>query len=125
MANPRTPAAKAKATGAAALHPGRHAARKEPKTALIGQPPAHLAPSAKKAWALFTNELSWLTASDGALLEVASRVRGELMDGADLGVTKLSMYQSVLSKLGATPTDRSKVMLGDDEEEADEFFGPN
>jgi hypothetical protein len=125
MANPRTPAAKAKATGAAALHPGRHAARREPVAAKLGSAPTHLTAYGKRAWAMFLNELPWLTAGDGALLEVASRVRGEMMAGDEVGVTKLSMYQSVLSKLGATPTDRSKVTMGDVEEEPDEFFGPN
>lgn len=126
MSRPRLPAAKAKVTGAAIKDPQRHKNRADPKTALIGPAPKHLSKSAQKAWALFVNELPWLTASDGALLEIAARVRGELADGGDVGVTKLSMYQSVLSKLGASPVDRSKVMVPDGEdEEEDEFFGHN
>jgi hypothetical protein len=63
-------------------------------------------------------------ASDAAMLEVASLVRGELLSGAAVGITKLSMYQSVLGKLGASPTDRSKVAgPDDDQQEEDEFFG--
>jgi len=83
----------------------------------------HLDKYAKRAWERFRAELPWLTSGDKALLEIASLVRGEMLKGEIPGVTKLSMYQSVLSKLGATPTDRSKVTLPDDETEEDEFFG--
>jgi hypothetical protein len=48
-------------------------------------------------------------------------VRGLILAGEEVGVTKLSMYQSMLSKLGATPADRSRIAAGDDEE-PDEFF---
>lgn len=117
MANPRTPVAKAKVSGADVKNPGRHKERADPKVALLGNAPGHLPPSATRAWAMFKNELPWLAASDGALLEIAARVRGELMDGEDVGVTKLSMYQSVLSKLGASPVDRSRVTIGDEEQD--------
>ncbi|KQM88646.1 hypothetical protein ASE67_02580 [Sphingomonas sp. Leaf23] len=61
--------------------------------------------------------------SDRALVEIASSVRGRLLAGEDVGVTALSMLQSILSKLGGSPADRSKVALPDDEKERDEFFG--
>jgi phage terminase small subunit len=123
MAARRLPAGKAKATGAALRNPGRHKDRKEPASAPLGGAPAHLDLHAKRAWDRFRSELPWLTAADKALLEIASMVRGEMLAGEIPGVTKLSMYQSVLSKLGATPTDRSKVNVPDDEAEPDEFFG--
>ena len=116
MPHPRLPVAKAVVTGAEIKNPARHRSRANPKTALIGDPPLHLVDSAKRAWRFFVNELPWLAASDGALLEIAARVRGQLMDNEDVGVTKLSMYQSVLSKLGASPVDRSRVMLGDEDD---------
>lgn len=83
----------------------------------------HLDTFAKRAWARFRVELPWLTAADNALLEIASTVRGRMLAGEIPGTTALSMYQSVLSKLGATPTDRSKVNMPDEEPEEDEFFG--
>lgn len=117
---------KAAAIGAEIKNPARFAGRKEPKVDAIGGAPAHLPLFAKRAWARFKTELPWLTAADAALLEIASVVRGEMLAGEIPGVTKLSMYQSVLSKLGATPTDRSKVaMPDDDKDEEDEFFGPH
>ncbi len=123
MAAPRTPVGKAKVTGAAMRNPKRHADRAEPQTGSLGGAPMHLDKYAKRAWERFRAELPWLTSGDKALLEIASMVRGEMLKGEIPGVTKLSMYQSVLSKLGATPTDRSKVTLPDDPEEEDEFFG--
>ncbi len=128
MGNPRQPVAKAVVSGAAAKNPQRHRDRKQPKVASLGPPPAHLGKSARTAWLMFANEMPWLAASDAALLEIAARVRGELADNAEVGVTKLSMYQSVLSKLGASPTDRSKVIFddGDESDPEDRFFGrPN
>lgn len=123
MAAHRVPAAKAKVTGAAQRNPARHVARKEPAAGALGGAPIHLDKYAKRAWDRFRAELPWLTSADKALLEIACMVRGEMLRGEIPGVTKLSMYQSVLSKLGATPTDRSKVNVPDEEEEPDEFFG--
>ena len=121
----RLPVAKAKATGAAIKNPQRHRGRAEPVVPVIGSAPGHLSKSAKKCWALFVNELPWLVASDGALLEIAARVRAALMDGEEVGVTKLSMYQAVLSKLGASPVDRSKVIVPDGGDEEEDEFGLN
>lgn len=122
MPNPRTPAAKAKVTGAAALHPGRHAKRRDPKTSPLGGPSPFLDENGEAAWEGFKRELPWLMESDRAMVEVCAQVRGLLLKGEDVGVTRLSMYQSMLSKLGASPADRTKVSAGDDEDEGNEFF---
>jgi hypothetical protein len=47
------------------------------------------------------------------------------MDGDDFGVSKAQALGSILSKLGATPADESKMKVPDDGEEEDEFFGAN
>ena len=122
MANPRLPAAKAKVTGADVAHPGRHAKRKDPKTSPLGKATKFLDEHGKEAWEGFKRELPWLMESDRSMVEVCAKVRGELLSGEDVGVTRLSMYQSMLSKLGASPSDRTKVSAGDDEEEGNEFF---
>jgi hypothetical protein len=124
MPAPRLPALKAKITGAAAKNPGRHKGRADPKVAAVGEPPSYLTPAARRAWRMFVRRLPWLTAADEAMLAIAAMVQGQLMDGDEVGVAKLNLYQSVLSKLGASPTDRTKVaMPDDDKEEEDEFFG--
>ena len=124
MPAPRLPALKARITGAAAKNPARFKDRANPKVAKVSEPPAYLSPAARRSWRMFVRRLPWLTAADEAMLAIAAMIQGQLMDREDVGVAKLSLYQSVLSKLGASPTDRTKVaMPDDDEEEEDEFFG--
>lgn len=125
MPNPRVPVAKAHVTGAAVQHPGRHAERKEPTSRPLGKAPSFLSEFGIQAWEGFKAELPWLMESDRAVMEICAQVRGLLIAGEDVGVTKLSMYQSMLSKLGATPADRSRVNVADDDSGGDEFFGPN
>ena len=122
MPNPRTPAVKAAVTGAASKNPARHAGRREPQTRPLGKPSSFLDEFGVRAWEGFKLELPWLMESDRAVLEVCAAVRGLLMAGEDVGVTKLSMYQSMLSKLGATPADRTRVMTPDGEDDDDAFF---
>lgn len=124
MPKPRLPAMKAAVTGAAAKNPGRFKGRANPKVKPIGAPPEHLTVHAKRAWRMFVSRMPWLTASDEAMLELASMIRGLILAGEDVGVQKLGLYATTLSKLGASPTDRTKVTMPDeDEEEEDEFFG--
>jgi hypothetical protein len=125
MANHRTPQLKAAVTGTADRNPSRFRDRKEPKSDTLGEPSLFLDEFGKTAWESFRRELPWLAESDRALVEIASSVRGRLLAGEDVGVTALSMLQSILSKMGASPADRSKVSAPDDEDEPDEFFGPN
>lgn len=125
MANNRTPAAKAAVTGTADRNPARFENRKEPKTAQLGQPSDFLDENGVKAWEGFKRELPWLGESDRALVEIASHVRGRLLGGEDVGVTALSMLQSILSKMGGSPADRSKVARPDAEDDEDEFFPAN
>lgn len=122
MPRPRTPALKAKATGADIIHPGRHANRKAPINRKLGQPSKHLGPGAIVAWEGFRAELPWLTEGHRALVEVASNLRGRMIDGEEVGVNALSLLQVCLSKLGATPTDETKLTLGDDGDETDNLF---
>lgn len=125
MANPRTPVAKAKATGAAMKNPGRHKTRSDPKSTALGDPSPFLDEHGRQAWEGYKRELPWLMEADRSLVEIASSVRGRLLAGEDVGVTALSMLQSILSKMGGSPADRSKVATGDDEPKEDEFFGAN
>lgn len=122
MPNPRTPAAKAKVTGAAAKNPQRHADRVEPQGSPLGDAPAFLDEFGRSSWEGFKRELPWLMESDRAVMEVCAQVRGLLLAGEDVGVTKLSMYQSMLSKLGATPADRTRISAPEQQQEEDEFF---
>lgn len=125
MANPRTPVAKARLTGASDKNPARHRNRKDPQSTPLGKPSTFLDRHGKSAWEGYRKELPWLMESDRSLVEIAASVRGRLLAGEDVGITALSMLQSILSKMGGSPADRSKVALADDETEEDEFFGAN
>lgn len=122
MAHPRLPAAKAAATGAALKNPQRHGNRKAPKNVRLGDPSAHLGAGAIAAWEGFKRELPWLTEGHRALVEVASDLRGRMIDGKEVGVNALSLLQVCLSKLGATPTDETKISFGDDGDDNDPMF---
>lgn len=125
MSNPRLPVAKAHATGAAIKNPGRHAGRKTPKgTRAVGEPYVRMSDAEKAQWHEFAQDLPWLNSSHRVLLRLACKLTAD-MDGDDFGVSKAQALGSILSKLGATPADESKVSVPDDEEEEDEFFGPN
>lgn len=78
----------------------------------------------RAAWAEFQRELPWLTSSHRTLLRMAC-VLSARMDKGEMGVEAMKALSSLLSKLGATPVDETKVNHGGDEEEdpADEFFG--
>ncbi|KRC30713.1 hypothetical protein [Acidovorax sp. Root217] len=76
------------------------------------------------AWAEFQRELPWLTASHRTLLRMAC-VLSARMETGEMGVEAMKALSSLLSKLGATPVDETKVNHGSDEEEdpTDKFFG--
>lgn len=81
-------------------------------------PPAEVA-----VWDELAAEMPWLRSHHRVLLRVACRLAADL-DGDEFGVSKAQALSSVLSKLGATPVDDTKVNHGGDEEEdpADRFF---
>lgn len=117
----RLPVAKADVTGAAVKNPGRHKDRKQPKgTRPIGEPYATMTDVERGQWYEFVRDLPWLNSSHRVILRVACRLAADL-DGDEFGVSKAQALSSILSKLGATPADESKVSMPDDEE-ADEFF---
>ncbi len=124
MPRARTPLEKAKAAGADIIHPERFKNRKGPKKPrAVGEPYASMTPKEKKAWAEYQADLPWLTSSHRALLRLACMWTAR-MDEKDFGVSATQALSSILSKLGATPVDETKVNHGDEEDEdpTDQFF---
>jgi len=124
MPRARTPLAKAKAAGAEIIHPERFRDRKGPKKPrAVGDPYVGMSDKEKKVWTEFRAELPWLTSSHRTLLRLACYWTAKL-DEKEFGVSATQALSSILSKLGATPVDETKVNHGDDEDEdpADEFF---
>ena len=122
MTNRRLPGAKAKATGAAIKNPARYRNRPEPHGAPLGDASDFLNADARAAWSNFCRELPWLLESDRAMMEIVASLRGRMAAG-DISATMLRVYQACLTKLGASPTDRSRIEIAPDDTEPDEFFG--
>ena len=124
MPRPRVPKAKAEVSGAAVHDPGRFKDRPAPKTTRpIGEPYAAMTAPQREAWAEFKAELPWLNSAHRPLLRLACIFTARMND-AEFGVSAAQALSSILSKLGATPVDESKVNHGEGEEAdpADKFF---
>ncbi len=123
MARPRKPTAALELKGAFKKDPQRADARKnEPMPdGVIGEPPERLSADESTLWAELAGYGFWLTNADRLMLEIAVKLmvlfRGNALDGG--GISKLI---TALSKLGFSPSDRSKVQApGAKEPEADPF----
>lgn len=129
MARNRTPAAVAEVTGANTIHPGRFKDRKAPKrTRPLGSPYATMTEAQREVWEEIAGDMPWLNSSHRILVRLACYHTARLNEGGDFGVSATTALSAILSKLGATPVDESKVDHGDDSDEdpADKFFGrPN
>lgn len=124
MARNRLPQAKAEVSGAAIKNAGRFEGRSTPKgTRPVGKPYAAMPEAEIAYWNELAMELPWLHSRHRVLLRMACKLSARLDEG-DVGVEAMKALSSLLSKLGATPVDESKVNHGSDEEEdpADEFF---
>ncbi len=81
----------------------------------------------KQAWSMYVNDLPWLDSSDRVILRMACIMTAKL-DMGDVSENTIKILSSLLSKLGATPADKTKVNHadGDEEEPEDQFFNrPN
>lgn len=121
MAAPRLPVDKARVTGKDERSPGRFEGRGKPVgTRPIGEPYSKMNEEEKAQWYEFARDLPWLNSSHRVILRVACRLTVAL-DGDDFGVSKAQALSSILSKLGATPADESRVSMPETDER-DEFF---
>jgi hypothetical protein len=123
MPNPRTPLAKAEATGRTTVNPGRFKNRKEPKSKPLGKASPHLDELERKVWEAFKREVPWLTEADRTVVESACILRAKLWAGSKADTT-IGKLLSLLGQIGATPASRSKVHVQDEGEAdaADEFL---
>jgi len=124
MARPRTPKAMAAITGADRQHPGRYAARSEPKGDPLGGMPDGLTAGQRQAWRQLADELPWLAKSDRAMLTLAARLADRVDNDPLCPLAAFTQLRLCLSSLGTTPVDRSKVNAApdDDDNPAAAFF---
>ena len=117
---------KAEVSGAALKDPGRFKDRKPAKQARpIGEPYANMTEPQRVYWAEFKSDLPWLTCAHRQLLRLAC-ILSVRADDIECGIQAMQALSAVLSKLGATPVDETKVSYdpGTEEDPADEFFQP-
>jgi hypothetical protein len=122
---PRLTNHKAEVTGAKTKNPGRFKDRKIPKrTRPIGDPYESMTKEQKTAWREYVKEMPWLHSAHRQLLRLACMWSAKLETDSEFGVSATKALSSLLSKLGATPTDETRVNHGSGEEEdpADKFF---
>ncbi len=130
MPRPRTPKAKARATGRDKVNPARFEGRNEPVVKEpLGDPPKWMkdtdSSKAATAWAIIRDEIPWLNSSHRSLVEIAATIRGRLMAGGEVGVQALNLLRQCLGQMGATPADASKAgaMPGDEgRDPAEDYF---
>lgn len=128
MPRPRTPQAKAEVSGATGINPGRFSGRKTPKRVRpIGEPYIRMTDEQKLCWEEFTSELPWLNSGHRTILRMACILAARMDTDPEFGVQATQALSSILSKLGATPVDETKVNHADDEPDdpTDKFFGPH
>lgn len=126
MPRPRLPQAKAEASGAVAHNAGRFKDRATPKRQRpLGDPYQTMTAEEKQAWAELRADMAWLRSTHRVLVRMACVWIARLNSGDDsFGVKETQALSSILSKLGATPTDETKVNHGDGDEAdpEDKFF---
>jgi hypothetical protein len=112
MGTPRTPLAKAKATGRIADNPKRFAGRKEPpETRPLGKPSRNLKTKLElEMWEAFKWESCWLMECDRPLVEQACKLRAQSYK-RNLDYKEVDQLVRILSRLGMTPVDRSRVLF--------------
>lgn len=120
MARPRLPQAKAEASGAILKNAGRFVGRKAPKGMRpLGEPYAGMSEIERRYWAEFAAELPWLNSGHRVLLRLTCQLSARMDGDEDMGVSATQALSSLLSKLGATPVDETRVTHGGDEETED------
>lgn len=89
----------------------------------IGAPYRGMTPAQMKVWKECAENMLWLNASHRLLLRQVSILAARMETDPEVGVSAMHALSAMLSKLGATPTDESKVNHPDgDEDQDDKFF---
>jgi hypothetical protein len=129
MARNRTPQGKAEVSGRTTINPGRFEGRRTPPGKRpLGEPYLRMTDAQKEVWEECRAEMPWLHSAHRLLLRQACVLAARMDTDPEFGVSATQALSSILSKLGATPVDETKVMHGDgeDEDPADQFFSrPN
>lgn len=115
MPRPRTPKAKAKATGQDELHKPRFKSRAEPEVdSPLGDPPKWLKKaSEREAWETLREEYPWLNKSHRTHVALACVTLGRFIEGQEVGVQAHNLLRVSIGQMGGSPADASKVTMPD------------
>jgi hypothetical protein len=124
MARPRLPAEVATVTGADKRSPGRFEGRSAPVVKSLGPAPKRFLPEQIVIWEAFNEDFPWLGRSDRRVVELAVRLQHMIETLEECPVAVFAQMRMVLSSMGGTPVDRSKVSAPEDDKKdpADEFL---
>lgn len=105
------------AEGRDVIHAGRYSERAEIDDGMppLGDAPEWVVNRADclhlDAWELLRAEAPWLKASHRVLVGMAAQIQGTMMAGLPLEVKEMTLLRGLLSAMGMTPIDASKVVL--------------
>lgn len=124
MARNRLPQDVAEITGATAKNAGRFSGRSTPKVRSLGPAPKRFNDDQKAIWDEFNSDFPWLGRSDRRVVELATRLQHEIDTGEQVPIAVYAQMRMLLSAMGGTPVDRSRVDAPEEETEdpADEFL---
>lgn len=125
MPNHRTPTDKAEVNGRAAHDPARFKDRSRPKgTRPLGEPYKRMTEEQQACWHELAYECPWLHSAHRPVVRLACTFLAKMDEPDGIGISAANTLSALLSKLGATPSDESKVNHGSGESDDpdDEFF---
>jgi hypothetical protein len=103
-----------------AKNPQRYRDRHEPVDKRpLGEPPAWLKPEAQAAWREYDRTMPWLRRCHRGHVGITALLAGKLARG-QLGLPGMNLLRQCLGKMGATPSDFSKVGWSTPEEDDDD-----
>lgn len=115
MPRPRLTQHQAAVTGADRKDPQRFKNRATPTTQPLGEPPERLSEPVRAAWLDLAADLPWLARSDRKMLELTAQL-SVMAQAPDAPVSVFAQMRLCLSSLAATPVDRSKIAVADDDD---------
>lgn len=122
---PRLTPTAADISGAATINAGRFKDRKQSKVRRpLGDPYKGMTGPELDAWYEFRDEMPWLTSAHRKLVRAACKLEAAYSSERGITTAQISTLGVLLSKLGATPVDETRVLHGDeaDPDPDDEFF---
>ena len=122
---PRLAAGVASVTGADKRSPGRFVGRAAPKVMSLGPAPKAYGKDKIELWNEFNSDFPWLGRSDRGIVKMAVLLQSQIdAMGMDTPPAMIAQMRLLLSSMGGTPVDRSKVgkVDGEPDDPTDEFL---